>query len=217
MTRSKPGNPTVRGTFLVAGIALVAVLAGCTGRGGGYLPPDGAVFTGQATLGFSFSCERSSKSTSTKAPTGQLRIELAYAEQGVTPLSAPFGIHGIADVLDPQLESGVCIGQNGPVEGDPLIFLGRYRLVSSRPAGFPTQCAVSRWTTGSNCRFEVIVKDNDLNRAPSAGDFFSIKLSTVTQVCQPTGAPPCITEFDPRTVFYARAGLLGGGNITVDY
>jgi hypothetical protein len=60
----------------------------------------------------------------------------------------------------------------------------------------------------------VEVRDNDLDRAPSAGDFFSIKLSTVTEVC-PNGTTPCITEFPTETVFYARAGLLGGGNLTV--
>jgi hypothetical protein len=56
------------------------------------------------------------------------------------------------------------------------------------------------------CRFEVIVRDNDGNLAPSPGDFFSIKLSNATAVT---------SVLDPATVFYARAGFLAGGNLTV--
>jgi hypothetical protein len=56
------------------------------------------------------------------------------------------------------------------------------------------------------CRFEVIVRDTDGNLAPSKGDFFSIKLSSATAVT---------SELDPVTVFYARAGFLEGGNLTV--
>jgi hypothetical protein len=51
------------------------------------------------------------------------------------------------------------------------------------------------------------VQDNDRNLAPSPGDFFSIKLSTVTALT---------SQLDPLAVFYARAGYLAGGNITVD-
>ena len=58
-----------------------------------------------------------------------------------------------------------------------------------------------------SCRFEVIVRDNDQDRAPSRGDFFSIKLSSGTAVT---------SELDPTTVFYARAGVLSSGNLTVD-
>ena len=53
---------------------------------------------------------------------------------------------------------------------------------------------------------EVIVRDNDDNLRPSKGDFFSIKLSSATAVT---------SQLDPLTVFYARAGFIGGGNITV--
>ena len=56
------------------------------------------------------------------------------------------------------------------------------------------------------CRFEVIVQDNDGNRAASTGDFFSIKLSSSTVL---------EGDLDPATVFYARAGYLERGNITV--
>ncbi len=70
---------------------------------------------------------------------------------------------------------------------------------------FPSACP-TRETTPL-CRFEVIVEDNDRNIAPSLGDFFSIKLSTVTSLT---------SEFpDPTTVFYARAGYLAGGDLTV--
>jgi hypothetical protein len=54
------------------------------------------------------------------------------------------------------------------------------------------------------CRFEVIVQDNDQNLTPSPGDFFSIKLSSAT----------ALTSTLPL-VFYARAGYLAGGNLTV--
>jgi hypothetical protein len=50
------------------------------------------------------------------------------------------------------------------------------------------------------------VRDNDGNLRPSTGDLFSIKLSSVTAVT---------SELDPLTVFYARAGFLAGGNLTV--
>jgi hypothetical protein len=186
----------------VAGLVVVA-LSGCTGRGGGQLPPNSPVFTGAASFGFSFSCERSSKSTSPNPPTGRLAIELSYTEHGANPLAAAgFSIHGMVDTLDPVLESAICIGQNPPPDGSTLIFLGRYRATTSTPPGFPQQCA-----TTSTCRFEVTVRDNDMNRAPSPGDYFSITLSSGTAVS---------SQLDPATVFYTRAGLLSSGNLTVD-
>ena len=80
-------------SLAVAGI-LVVVLAACTGRGGGYLPPQAPLFTGQASFGFTFSCEN-----------GDLKIELSYNDKGSNPLGSSFGIHGTADTLDPVLES----------------------------------------------------------------------------------------------------------------
>jgi hypothetical protein len=191
---------------LAAGLALS--LAACTGRGGGSLPPGptasdlfpSTVFTGQAQFGFSFSCEDKG---GINPQTGQLRIQLQYSDRGTTPLGAPFSIHGTADTIDPVVESMFCIGQNPPPGGHELIFLGRYRLTSSPPPGMPQQC--SGLTT--SCRFEVIVRDNDRDLAPSRGDFFSIQLSSEPQVT---------SELDPATVFYARAGVLAGGNLTVD-
>jgi hypothetical protein len=56
------------------------------------------------------------------------------------------------------------------------------------------------------CRFEVIVQDNDGNLGASQGDFFSIKLSSATAVT---------TQLDAATVFYARAGYLERGHLTV--
>ena len=50
------------------------------------------------------------------------------------------------------------------------------------------------------------MRDNDGNLAPSKGDYFSIKLSSATALT---------AEFKPEEVFYARAGFLAGGNITV--
>jgi hypothetical protein len=194
-------------SLALAGI-LVAVLAACTGRGGGHLPIASPLFTGPATFGFSFSCERSSGSTNPNAPAGQLRIRLSYADHGSNPIGSRFSIQGVADPIDPVLESAICIGQNPPPGGDELIFLGRYRLTSPAPAGFPSSCPTREALTTSWCRFEVIVRDNDQDYPRSVGDFFSIKLSTVTD--------SQITEFPAGTVFYARAGLVEGGNITID-
>jgi hypothetical protein len=189
-----------RSVFLAAIGVLVAVLTACTGRGGGQLPPDKVLFKGAASFGFSFSCEDSG---GLNPPTGQLRIQLAYADQGTNPLGSSFGIHGIVDRIDPVLESAVCIGQNPPPGGQELIFLGRYRLTSSAPSGLPATCR----TQTPTCRFEVIVRDNDMNRAPSKGDYFQITLSSATAVT---------SELDPATVFYTRPGLLKSGNLTVN-
>jgi hypothetical protein len=191
-------------TVAAAGI-LVVLLAACNGRGGGYLPPQSPVFTGPASFGFTFSCEDKG---GLNPPTGQLRIELAYTDHGTSlVLGSPFSIHGIVDVIDPVLESAICIGQNPPPGGNELIFLGRYRLVSDAPAGFPSTCPKRETRTSPLCRFEVIVRDNDMNRAPSPGDYFQIRLSSGTVLDD---------ELDPATVFYTRAGFLQGGNLTVD-
>jgi hypothetical protein len=203
----------------VVGI-LVAVLTACTGKGGGYLPPgpyvsdpsiDQAVidkfgdtsFTGQAPFGFTFSCEDKG---GLNPPTGQLAIELAYSDQGTSALNAPFSIHGIVDKIDPVLESMVCIGSNPPSPSNELIFLGRYRPTSSSKPGALKDCPSRETTTSPLCRFEVFVRDNDGNLKPSKGDFFSIQLSSATAVT---------SDLDPTTVFYARAGYLAGGNLTV--
>jgi hypothetical protein len=191
-------------TVAAAGI-LVVLLAACNGRGGGYLPPQSPAFTGPASFGFTFSCEDKG---GLNPPTGQLRIELSYTDHGTSlVLGSPFSIHGIVDVIDPVLESAICIGQNPPPGGNELIFLGRYRLVSSAPAGFPSTCPTRETRTSPLCRFEVIVRDNDMNRAPSPGDYFQIRLSSGTVLDD---------ELDPATVFYTRAGLLQGGNLTVN-
>jgi hypothetical protein len=200
--------PHLRRYLSVTAVGILAVaLTACTGRGGGQLPPDGVVFTGPASFGFDFSCQRSSRSTSPNPPSGQLRIQLAYIDHGSNPIGSSFAIHGIVDTIDPVLESMICIGQNPP-EPDPneLIFLGRYRLVSSAPAGFPSTCPERETKTTPLCRFEVIVRDNDMNRAPSIGDYFQIRLSSGTVLDD---------ELDPAAVFYTRAGLLSSGNLTV--
>ena len=185
-------------------VSIVAVtLAACTGRGGGQLPPDGVLFDGAASFGFSFSCERSPESVQTEPPTGRLRIQLSYTDHGTNPLGSGFSVHGTVDTLDPVLESMLCIGQEPPPGGNELIFLGRYRTATSAPARFATSCI----STTPLCRFEVVVRDNDRNAAPSSGDLFSIKLSSGTGLS---------TELDPTTVFYARAGVLSSGNLTVD-
>ena len=208
----KTGAPSFRrrSILLAAAGILAVVLTACTGVGGGYLPPSasvgsGFVFTGQASFGFTFSCEDKG---GINPPTGKLAIQLAYTDHGTSPIGAPFSIHGIVDKIDPQLESALCIGQNPPPPpAGQLIFLGRYRPTTSPPPGFPRSCPARETKTTPLCRFEVIVQDNDQNLAPSPGDFFSIKLTNVTALT---------SEFpDPATVFYARAGYLAGGNLTV--
>jgi hypothetical protein len=193
--------------ILVAAAGILAVmLTACTGRGGGYLPPQKPVFTGQAAFGFTFSCQN-----------GDLKIELAYTDKGSNPLGSSFGIHGIVDSIAPVEESEFCIGENPPPPppseefGNQLIFLGRYRVISGSPSKLGA-CPTRETTTSPLCRFEVIVRDNDEDFAPSPGDYFSIKLSTGT----------CIDPTDPKcsglpvgTVFYTREGFLAGGNITV--
>jgi hypothetical protein len=194
-----------RFTLLTAAGILATVLSACTGRGGGQLPPDNALFKAPASFGFSFSCEDKG---GLNPPTGRLGIELAYIDHGSNPIGSSFAIHGTVDTIDPVLESAVCIGQNPPPGGNELIFLGRYHLTSPAPAGFPSECPRRETKTTPLCRFEVIVRDNDMNRAPSPGDFFSIKLSTVTD--------KLVTTFPDAVVFYARAGFLSSGNLTVD-
>jgi len=193
-----------RSIFLAAAGVLAMALTACTGRGGGQLPPQSPVFNSPASFGFSFSCEDKG---GLNPVVGQLRIELSYTDHGSNPIGSSFSIHGIVDTLDPVLESEFCAGQE-PAPGGQLIFLGRYYLTSSAPAGFPSECPTRETTTTPLCRFEVIVQDNDGNVAPSPGDFFSIKLSSVTFLT---------TQFtDPASVPYARAGVLSQGNLTVD-
>jgi hypothetical protein len=192
-----------RSLFLAATGILAVVLTACTGRGGGQLPP-AVGFSGAASFGFDFSCEDSG---GLNPPTGQLRIQLSYTEHGTSLIGSPFSIHGIVDEIDPVLESAICIGQNPPPGGNELIFLGRYYLTSSAPAGFPSTCPTRETSTTPLCRFEVVVRDNDMNRAPSTGDYFQITLS---------GGTALTSELDPATVFYTRAGLLSSGNLTVN-
>jgi hypothetical protein len=148
------------------------------------------------------------------------RLSCLNSDKGSNLIGSSFSIHGIVDMVDPVLESAVCIGQNPPVpDPNQLTFLGRYYLTSSAPAGLPSECAKRDTETTPLCRFEVTVRDNDGDLAPSTGDFFSIKLSNVTASCD----APTLEELDPTcsqlpevNVFYARAGLLSSGNLTVD-
>ena len=191
-----------RSIVLAATGILAVMLTACTASGGGQLPPQPPAFTGPASFAFSFSCEDKG---GINPPTGQLRIQLSYTDHGSNPIGSSFSIHGTADDIDPVLESMICIGQNPP-PGGQLIFLGRYRPTTPPPAGFPSTCPRRETPTAPLCRFEVIVQDNDGNLAGSKGDFFSIKLSSSTVLDD---------ELDPATVFYARAGYLERGHLTV--
>jgi hypothetical protein len=201
----KTGAPRFfrRSIVLAAAGILAVMLTACTGSGGGQLPPQSPVFTAPASFGFTFSCEDKG---GINPPTGQLRLQLSYTDHGSNPIGSSFSIQGTADKLDPVVESMLCIGQEPPPGGNELIFLGRFRPTTPPPPGFPQTCPRRETSTSPLCRFEVIVQDNDGNRAASTGDFFSIKLSSAT-VGQ--------GEFDPETVFYARSGYLERGNITV--
>jgi hypothetical protein len=202
-------HPHLRRSLSVVAVGILAVaLTACSGRGGGQLPPQSPAYNGPASFGFSFSCEDKG---GINPRTGQLRIQLAYADHGSNPIGSSFAIHGIVDRIDPLLESAVCLGQEPPPGGNELIFLGRYRLVSSAPAGFPSTCPARETRTNPLCRFEVIVRDNDMNRAPSTGDYFSIKLSSATRC-----ADLECSQLPAGTVFYTRAGLLSSGNLTVN-
>jgi hypothetical protein len=201
----------IRRSTLVAVVGVLAVvLTACTAHGGGYLPAGpsasdafpATVFTDRASFAFNFSCEDNG---GVNPRTGQLRGQLTYVDHGSSLLlGSPFSIHGTVDILDPVLESAICIGQNPPPGGNELIFLGRYRLTSPAPAGFPSTCPTRETEATPLCRFEVIVRDNDGIPGPSTGDFFSIKLSSATAV-----------SFELSDVFYARAGIPEGGGITV--
>jgi hypothetical protein len=203
----KIGGPRFfqRSVLLVAACMLAVVLTACTGKGGGYLPPQ-PLFTGQASFGFTFSCAK-----------GDLKIELSYNDKGsntnpINLIHSSFGIHGIVDRVDPVVESQFCIGEIPPTPPNEITFLGRYTLTSSAPAGFPSSCPKKETSTTPLCRFEVTVRDNDQSMSPTPGDFFSIMLSTAT--CASPTDVSCST-LPPGTVFYTRAGTLAGGNITV--
>ena len=205
----KIGGPRFfqRSVLLAAACMLALVLTACTGKGGGYLPPQSPLFKGQASFGFTFSCEK-----------GDLKIQLDYTDKDRNPLGSSFGVHGIVDVFDPVLESAVCIDEDPPPEsefGNQLIFLGRYRVTSGAPAKLST-CPKTESSTSPLCRFEVTVRDNDQNFAPSPGDYFSIKLSTSTTTpCNSYPPDPDCSQLPDASVVYTRAGLLAGGNIIV--
>src|SRR5690242_13225518 len=91
-------------SLAVVGI-LIPLVAACTGRGGGQLPPSQG-FTEQASFGFTFSCQDAG---GINPPTGQLKIELSYTDHGSNPIGSSFSIHGIVDEIDPVLESEICI------------------------------------------------------------------------------------------------------------
>jgi hypothetical protein len=189
---------------LAAAGILAVMLTACTASGGGQLPPQSPVFMAPASFGFTFSCEDKG---GINPPTGQLRLQLTYTDHGSNPIGSSFSIQGTADELDPVLESMFCIGQEPPPGGNELIFLGRYRLTTPPPAGFPQSCPRRETSTSPLCRFEVMVRDNDGNRAASTGDFFSIMLSSATAVT---------STLPDGTVFYARAGYLERGHLTVN-
>ena len=206
MLRLPPSMPLgrVTGLSLLLAVITLAVVS-CSGTGGGWLAARAPLYGGQASFGFSFSCERASESLRSLQPkSARLRIQLSYTEHGTNPLGGPFSIHGEADTLDPVLESAVCLSAEDEGVPGQLIFLGPYRSTSS---GSPLLTTCSDTSSQNPCRFEVIVQDNDRDRTPSPGDFFSIKLAG------PSGVS---TEIPDASVIYARAGHIAKGEIRVD-
>jgi hypothetical protein len=201
-------------SLLVAAAGILALmLAACTGRGGGQLPPQSPTFNAAASFGFTFSCQDSG---GLNPPTGQLKIELSYTDKGSNPIGSSFGIHGIVDRVDPRVESALCIGKN-PAPGGALIFLGRYRLTSGSPSSL-SKCPTRETTTSPMCRFEVDVQDNDRSMTPSKGDTFKIMLSNAPVTCPGSTleqVAPC-SQLPAGSVIYTRGGKLSSGNLTVD-
>ena len=72
---------------LAAACILAVVLTACTGRGGGHLPPRAPGFTGQASFGFTFSCENRVICQDPSSPT---------PTRASNPIGSSFGIHGIS-------------------------------------------------------------------------------------------------------------------------
>ena len=70
-------------------------------------------------------------------PTGQLRLQLTYRDHGSNPIGSSFSIQGTADTLDPLLESMICIGQEPPIGGNTLIFVGHLPADDTAADGFP--------------------------------------------------------------------------------
>ena len=104
----KIGGPRFfrRSVLLAAACILAVVLTACTGRGGGYLPPGSDQFPDRVHRPGVVRLHLQLRGKGgMNPPTGQLRIELAYTDQGSSPLGSPFGIHGIVDKIDPVLES----------------------------------------------------------------------------------------------------------------
>ena len=101
-----------RSVLLAAAGILAVVLTACTGRGGGQLPPDKRARVhrpGVVRLQLQLRGQGRPESADRSA-----RIQLAYTDQGTSPIGSSFAIHGIVDKIDPVLESAICIGQNPP-------------------------------------------------------------------------------------------------------
>lgn len=203
-----PTNRTGRIAMVGLVILLILGLTGCTGRGGGVLPPSPAgtpttlAFRGEATIGFTFSCED-----------GRLHLSLEYQDHATNPFGGPFSVHGVADRISPTLESYFCIGDasNGALPSGEILFQGTYSPQSGRPGTFdPAECTAT-FTTGTGdmltgCRFTADVRDSGAP-GPSKGDYLSIKLF---------GGPDTGDVGHIVLPIYARDGYLESGNFQVD-
>ncbi len=207
----KIGGPRFfqRSVLLAAACMLALVLTACTGKGGGYLPPS-AGFTGQASFGFTFSCEK-----------GDLKIELSYNDKGSNLQSSarrsgfmasstgrPSGLNPRpvlartrllrreqADLLGPLLPDvvgAVGLSIDVPQAGD--VDLAAMPLRGHRAGQRPEHEPVHRATS---------------SRSSCPRNFAH------TTIARPKSSSCVITEFPTASVVYARAGFLAGGNITV--
>ena len=117
------------------------VVTACTGRGGGQRRLDNIAFKGPASFGFSFSYEDKG---GLNPPTGQLHIELSYTDHGRNPIGSSFSIHGIVDVVDPVLESAVCIGRTAASRWEGADLPGPLPAGRHRPPQVPADVSEAR-------------------------------------------------------------------------
>ena len=196
----------LRRSVFLAGIGvLVAVLTACTGRGADTCRLTSVAFTGPASFGFTLQLRGQGRRE--PADRSAAHPALLQRTRQQPRIGSPFGIHGIVDMIDPVLESMICIGQNPPPGGKELIFLGRYRPTTSAPAGFPKSCPTRR-------RRPTAVPFRGHRAGQRQEPARRRRATSSRSRCRAPRQSP--SDLDPATVFYTRAGLLEGGNLTVN-
>ena len=201
----KTGAPRLfRRSVLLAAVGILAlVLTACRGVGGGQLPPNTG-FTAPASFGFSFSCEDKG---GLNPPTGQLAIQLVLHR----PRHQPPRL-GVLDPRDrrpdrpgagiPDLYRSESASRReradlpGPLPADVV-----------RPGGLPVDLPGARDEDHTAVPLRGHRPRQRHEPRPVAGRLL------LHQAHERYGLDLPIP--DPATVFYARAGLLSSGNLTV--